>query len=418
MKLTPTLALVASTLHAVTAQKTCDVLPGMVSLDKQNDECCGAAIALISAGAIGAGMGGMLGGKCLHMTNYAQYLPLGCTDCKGPNDSAITKCAPGSSPKLETLMAAKQIMCCNQYADFGGLCEAAIIKGAATGAGAMNSQVVGGFDSNKDGKMELCADAVCVVAAPPSGAPTKAPTKAPISAPTQPTNKPTKAPTKSPTPPTKAPTKTPTKTPTKKPTMSPTPPTKAPTKKPTKTPTMMPTEAPLKITLAAEVTFAEELKADVIEEVSAAIANEVAQELGVSENYVEAVMIIAKTGVRHLLSVAYDVEITISIPAEEVAGMAADNDAIIQLSNKDNSDIMAKNFASTLGALPALTEANGGVEVDVAVVVEVGNVPGSLTDIVKKAPPPKLEDDPSSAETTMASAAAVVCASLALTFNV
>ena len=147
MKLTRSLALAASTLYAVTdAQQVCDVLPGMVSIDTQADECCGAAIILVSAGAIGGGMGGMLGGKCLHMAKYSQYFPGGCTDCTGPNDSQITKCTKGSSPTLESMMAAQRVMCCNEYPDYGGLCQTAIIKGSKTGSGAMNGQVVGGFD--------------------------------------------------------------------------------------------------------------------------------------------------------------------------------------------------------------------------------------------------------------------------------
>ncbi len=217
---------------------------------------------------------------------------------------------------------------------------------------------------------------------------------------------------------TTSPTTKPTKKPTKKPTMATTSPARSPTKKSTETPTKVPTEGPLEITLTAKVTFAEELEDGVIEEVSVAIAEKVADEVGVPEEYVKAVMTKAKSRARRLLSVMYDVEITISIPATEVADLAKDNEEIAQLSNKDNSDAMAKNFASSLGSLPALTKANDGVEVEVAVEVEVGNVPGSLAEIVKKAPKPDVVADSSSAETTMASAAAVVCASLALTFNV
>jgi hypothetical protein len=172
MKLTPTLALVASTLYAVTdAQLVCDVLPGMVSLDKQADECCGAAIALISATAIEVGMRSLLQGKCLHMDKYSQYFPEGCTDCKGPNDSMIKQCAAGSSPKLEVMAAAQKVVCCKEYADYGGLCGDAVIKGGGTGYGAMNGQVLGGFDANKDGHVDLCATVQCVAAAPPTNAP-------------------------------------------------------------------------------------------------------------------------------------------------------------------------------------------------------------------------------------------------------
>ncbi len=162
MKLTPILALATSTLHAVTdAQKTCDVLTGLLSLDTQADECCGATTAYISALMIEGGMAGMFAGKCLHMTNYAEYFPEGCTDCKGPNDSQISKCTPGSSPKVEVFMAALTVICCNEYTDYGGLCQTAILKGVATGSGAFNAQVGGGMDPNKDGLIDYCSQVTC-----------------------------------------------------------------------------------------------------------------------------------------------------------------------------------------------------------------------------------------------------------------
>jgi hypothetical protein len=68
---------------------------------------------------------------------------------------------------------------------------------------------------------------------------------------------------------------------------------------------------------------------------------------------------------------------------------------------------MADSFASSLVDIPEFTEANGGIEVTASVEVKVAHVPESLKEL-----------DPGSAETTTASAAAVVCASLALTFNV
>jgi len=405
MKLTPVLALAASALYTVTdAQLVCDVLPGMVSLDTQADECCGAGIILVSAGAIGGGMGGMLGGKCLHMGKYASYFPGGCTDCKGPNDSAITKCTAGSSPTLEMMMAARTIMCCSEYPDYGGLCQTAIIKGAKTGSGAMNSQVVGGFDSNGDGVMELCAEVTCPAAG--TAAPTMAPTKAPTKEPKPPTD----APTKAPTPPTNKPTMAPTK--------APTPPTNKPTKAPTKAPTMSPTEAPLEIVLTATVTFAEDLDDKAIETVTGAIEMSVAEDLGIPEGYVDAEMTKAKSRARRLLEVEYGVEITITIPAKDVADAGDKNKEVLKLSNPANSDAMAANFASSLSSIPELTEANGGVEVEMMIDIEVSNVPDSLQEAIKEIPTLPPPSDPSSAETTMASAAAVVCASFALTFNV
>jgi hypothetical protein len=161
-------AVIAFSLGAANAQRVCDIIPGMVSIDTQNDECCGAAIILVTAGAIGGGMGGMLGGECSHMQHYSQYFPEGCTDCNGPNDSGILKCTAGSSPKLEVLHAARHVACCNVYTDYGGSCQSAIINGAKTGAGAMNGQVIGGFDANKDNLLDLCSEFACPTDPPPT----------------------------------------------------------------------------------------------------------------------------------------------------------------------------------------------------------------------------------------------------------
>jgi hypothetical protein len=183
MKFTAIVA--AAAVGSVQSQLVCDVLPGMVSLDTQDNECCGAAIALVSAGAIAGGMGGMLGGACLHMGNYAEFFPDGCTDCTPPGDAEnIPSCTAGSSPTLTTMAAAQVALCCKEVE--GGLCHRSIVAGAGTGAGAMNSQVVGGFDEDGDGDVDLCAEIECVsgpsfapTASPPTNAPTPAPTLAP-----------------------------------------------------------------------------------------------------------------------------------------------------------------------------------------------------------------------------------------------
>lgn len=191
MKFTAIVA--AAAVGSVQSQLTCDVLPGMVSLDTQDNECCGAAIALVSAGAIAGGMGGMLAGACLHMTNYAEFFPDGCTDCTQEGDAElIASCTPGSSPTLTTMAAAQVALCCKEVE--GGLCHESIVAGAATGAGAMNSQVVGGFDADGDGSVDLCADITCGTPSPPTPSP---PTDAPT--PSPPTNAPTPAPTVAPT---------------------------------------------------------------------------------------------------------------------------------------------------------------------------------------------------------------------------
>jgi hypothetical protein len=145
------------------SQQVCDWLPGMVSFDTQDNECCGAAIAIVSAEAIAGGMGDMLGGACLHMTNYADFFPDGCTDCAQPGDAEnIPWCTPGSSPTLTTLAAAQVALCCKEVE--GGLCHQSIVAGATTGAGAMNSQFVGAFDWDGDGNLDLCAEVECAPA--------------------------------------------------------------------------------------------------------------------------------------------------------------------------------------------------------------------------------------------------------------
>lgn len=252
--------------------------------------------------------------------------------------------------------------------------------------------------------MELCADVTCGPAG--TAAPTMAPTKAPTKEPKPPTD----APTKAPTPPTNKPTMAPTN--------APTPPTNEPTKAPTKAPTMSPTEAPLEIVLTATVTFAEDLDEEAIETVTGAIEMSVAGDLDIPDRYVDAEMTKAKSRARRLLEVEYGVEITITIPAKDVAEAGDKNKEVLKLSNPANSDAMAANFASSLSSIPAITEANGGVEVEMMIEIEVSNVPESLQEAIKEMPTLPPPSDPSSAETTMASAAAVVCASFALTFNV
>jgi hypothetical protein len=167
------------------------------------------------------------------------------------------------------------------------------------------------------------------------------------------------------------PTKAPTKSPTKKP-------TKEPTKKPTKKPTLSPTQAPLQITITAKVAFATELTDDVIANVSSAMADKVADDLDVLKDYVQAVMTKVASGVRRLLNFEYIANITISIPATEVAEIAEKNDGITQLSNPANSGTAAADtIASGLSSLQELTAANGGVPVEVSVEVEVVNVPST-----------------------------------------
>ncbi len=124
---------------------------------------------------------------------------------------------------------------------------------------------------------------------------------------------------------------------------------------------------------------------DAIVYVSGAIAEKVAEDVGVPKDYVKVVMTKAASRARRLLNVIYDVKITISIPATEVDGEIA----IAQLSNPANSGTMADYFASSLGSMPELTLANGGVEVKVSVELKVLNVPESLKKFVKDAPTPK-----------------------------
>jgi hypothetical protein len=157
-------------------------------------------------------------------------------------------------------------------------------------------------------------------------------------------------------------------------------PTKSPTKKKQYKSPKAPTEAPLQITLTANIAFAEELADEIIAEVSGAIEERVANDLSVPEDYVKAAMTKAASGARRLLNVVYDVEIAISIPAAEVAEIAEEQNEIAQLISPANNGTMANSstlaifFASSLGSMLELTQANGGEEVTVlSVEVEVPN---------------------------------------------
>jgi hypothetical protein len=94
-----------------------------------------------------------------------------------------------------------------------------------------------------------------------------------------------------------------------------------------------------------------------------AYAVNVAYDLDVPKDYVKAVMTKAASGVRRLLNFVYNVEITVSIPATEVAEIADKNDGIKQLSDPTNSGTVEDTFASALSSIPEFTSANGGVEV-------------------------------------------------------
>jgi hypothetical protein len=163
-------AVLALSLGGANAQLVCDIiLPNMVSIDIQNDECCAAANVLLSASVIASGQGMMLQGQCLHQRQYSQYFPEGCTkDCAGPTDDAILNCVAGSSPKINVLYAAQHVACCNVYEDYGGSCQSAIFAGAKTGTGGMNAVAFGEFDQNGDHVMDFCVDFPCPTDPPPT----------------------------------------------------------------------------------------------------------------------------------------------------------------------------------------------------------------------------------------------------------
>lgn len=200
MKFTAIVAAAAA--GCVQAQLVCDVLPGMVSLDIQDNQCCAAAIVVVAGGAISTGQGGMLGGKCLHTENaaYAAFFPDGCTDCTQPGDAEnIPNCIPNGTPSIPDSMAGLEILCCKEVE--GVLCHQSIVAGAGTGSGGVNGMVVGAMDADADGGVDACATVVCP--APTPSPPTHMPTASP----------PTKTPTHAPTdPPTLSPTATPTTT--------------------------------------------------------------------------------------------------------------------------------------------------------------------------------------------------------------
>merc|ERR1719421_162470 len=124
----------------------CTPLPGMVALDQQVVECCSQASALIAKGAMDKGMGAMVP-QC-----YTE-----CTD-------------DGKTPTEAAQGVAAYTVCC---VDVGGqTCGASILAGGNTGGGSMNAMVMGAFDEDQDGVMDMCSELNCeeIAAAAAAGA--------------------------------------------------------------------------------------------------------------------------------------------------------------------------------------------------------------------------------------------------------
>jgi hypothetical protein len=188
----------------------------------------------------------------------------------------------------------------------------------------------------------------------------------------------------------KSPTKSPSKSPTKSPSKSP---TKSPSKSPTKSTTKSPTakedkvtekedkvteKKPLEVTITAGVTFEKKLDQEQITEVSDAMEENVADDLGIPQKYVTAEMS-EKDARRRLLAVTYEVVITVSIPGAEAAEMVAENPKMAELSDPKKIAAVSNSFEESLGGIPELKTANGGKAVTVLVKVELVSVSGTDT---------------------------------------
>jgi hypothetical protein len=161
---------------ATNAQLVCNVLPSVgASAGIQQDECCAAALIHISALFISWGAPQYAGGQCLHMNQYSQYFPEGCTDCTGPYDSQM-KCVPGITPTVEVTDAARQVLCCNNYEFYGRggqLCKSAILAGMQTQMPSNPGDLFSVFESD----FLRCSDVTCGGPPPPrTFSPTKSPT--------------------------------------------------------------------------------------------------------------------------------------------------------------------------------------------------------------------------------------------------
>ncbi len=135
-----------------------------------------------------------------------------------------------------------------------------------------------------------------------------------------------------------------------------------------------------------ELAFAVELTAAAKATVEDASANNIADGLGVPKEYVYSEMILKARRLlngkaRRLLIVNYELVITVTIPAAVLADIAEENETVLDLSNPTTGGTVGNMFASSLGSMPELTDANGGVAVTVSVEVQLLNVPGSLNDV-------------------------------------
>jgi hypothetical protein len=126
----------------------------------------------------------------------------------------------------------------------------------------------------------------------------------------------------------------------------------------------------MEVTITVAVTFENKLDEEQINEVSDAMGETVADDLGISKKFVKADMT-EKDARRHLLAITYEVVIIVSIPGAEAAKIVAENPKMAELSDPRKIAAVSTSFEKSLGDIPELKAANGGNAVTVAVKVEL-----------------------------------------------
>jgi hypothetical protein len=126
----------------------------------------------------------------------------------------------------------------------------------------------------------------------------------------------------------------------------------------------------LEVTITVAFAFETKLEQEQMDDVSAAMGEHVAGNMGVPLKFVTAAMTETTKARRRLLAVTYEVVITVSIPGAEAAEMIAANPKMADMSDPRKIAAVSTSFEESLGDMPELKAANGGKDVTVAVQVE------------------------------------------------
>jgi hypothetical protein len=117
------------------------------------------------------------------------------------------------------------------------------------------------------------------------------------------------------------------------------------------------------VTIEMDMTFVEELDDDEVEMATGAIKTSAAEDAGLDEDYVEATMTLQETaGRRHLLNIAYKIEIVITIPAADLEGTDDVTLALVASVETMTSTENLEALTSTITSSPDVVAINGGVE--------------------------------------------------------